>query len=432
MLQPAEEPPEEPEITRADVEEFLNAASTSELRSIVEATVPEDMIADLAPVPTEPRPVTLAIEHFSIIEGTTWSGAHHRAGQRLEDRYDWLTYVYDEEVGPDETNPVAIDFIENQSADIVVGNAEFMGLPLRDIADDYPEVYFVSIVASDLSTRRNFLRFFPRQYQSLYLEGLIAGALTETNNIGICSAFPAVQVARRQNAFYLGVKDANPDAEVYVKHVGDWYVPATETEVSRTLVDEYDCDVLTNQTDSSAPVTVASEEGVWFVGKDMDIQELGWGDDSTIAVSFDTRWEVGYEQILKEYMAKPDEPKRLYFVGMDQPMVLGEDEIRPVVDLQNGGRTGLDAISPQVLPSIPQDIIDMIESRRNLLLSGRWDPFLYEFVSNGTGVDLSGAGGPSIPPAGEVVKPEGEMPTDAWLLSRFNFDLEGMTILAPA
>ena len=26
---------------------------------------------------------TLAIEHFSVIEGTTWSGAHDRAGKRI-------------------------------------------------------------------------------------------------------------------------------------------------------------------------------------------------------------------------------------------------------------------------------------------------------------------------------------------------------------
>ena len=81
-----------------------------------------------------------------------------------------------------------------------------MGLPLKDIADKYPDVYFVSIIASDLTTKRNFIRLFPRQYQALYLEGLIAGALTETGNIGIVSAFPSVQVIRRQTGFTLGCR----------------------------------------------------------------------------------------------------------------------------------------------------------------------------------------------------------------------------------
>ena len=93
-------------------------------------------------------------------------------------------------------------------ANIVVGNAEFMGLPLADIADNYPDVYFGSVIASDLSTKQNFIRFFPRQYQALYLEGLIAGALTKTGIIGIASAFPCVQVFQRQAGFILGVQDA--------------------------------------------------------------------------------------------------------------------------------------------------------------------------------------------------------------------------------
>ena len=78
---------------------------------------------------------------------------------------------------------------------------------IKDIADEYPDVYFGSIIASDLTTKRNFIRLFPRQYQALYLEGLIAAALTETGNIGVVSAFPGGQVIRRQAGFTLGVQD---------------------------------------------------------------------------------------------------------------------------------------------------------------------------------------------------------------------------------
>jgi len=46
---------------------------------------------------------------------------------------------------------------------------------LKEIADKYPDVYFVSIIASDLSTKPNFIRIFPRQYQALYLEGSSPG-----------------------------------------------------------------------------------------------------------------------------------------------------------------------------------------------------------------------------------------------------------------
>jgi len=90
----------------------------------------------------------------------------------------------------------------------------------------------------------------------LYLEGLIAGALTQTNNIGIVSAFPNIQVIRRTAGFYLGVQDAakllNKEVNVYVKYVGDWYLPTEERDIASTLVDQYKCDVITQQTDSGS------------------------------------------------------------------------------------------------------------------------------------------------------------------------------------
>ncbi|MDW8267894.1 MAG: BMP family ABC transporter substrate-binding protein, partial [Anaerolineae bacterium] len=206
--------------------------------------------------PPAAQELTLAILHFSVIQGTTWSGAHDRAGKRLAAKYPNVKYVFREEVGPDLSVPYAEELIKD-GADIVVGNAEFMGMPLKDIADKYPDVYFVSIIASDLSTKRNFLRVFPRQYQALYLEGLIAGALTKTGNIGIVSAFPNIQVIRRTAGFYLGVQDAakllNKDVKVYVKYAGDWYLPPEERDIAATLVDQYKVDVITQQTDSGSP-----------------------------------------------------------------------------------------------------------------------------------------------------------------------------------
>ncbi len=379
----------------------------------------------------EAQGATLAIEHFSIIEGTTWSGAHDRAAKRIAEKYPNVEYVYREEVGPDLTVPYAEELID-EGANIVVGNAEFMGLPLQDIVDTYPDAYFGSVIASDLVTKRNFIRFFPRQYQALYLEGLIAGALTETGNIGIVSAFPSVQVARRQNGFYLGVQDAeellNKDITVYVKYVGDWYLPQEERDIANTLITQYDVDVLTQQTDSGSPLDVAQEQGIWFVGKDMDIVGFyGWSDTDTVAVSFDTRWEVLYEKMVQDWLAGEENPETVLYLGMDDMMVLADGTEVPTVDIMNDNKVGVDAISPAARPSIPDEIVDLVGQRRDQMITGEWDPFTeHEFVSNGTGFELEGL---PIPSAGTVVKPAGEVPTDEWLLSQFNFDLDGMVIL---
>jgi basic membrane protein A len=407
---------------------------TMVFRALVVSVMLAAVVAGCGPseateVPTEA--VTLAIEHFSIIEGTTWSGAHDRAGKRIAEKYPNAQYVYREEVGPDLTVPYAEELIAD-GANIVVGNAEFMGLPLEDIADKYPDVYFASVIASDLATKRNFIRFFPRQYQALYLEGLVAGALTETGNIGIVSAFPSVQVIRRQAGFYLGVQDAaellGKDITVYVKYVGDWYLPTEERDIAKTLIAQYDVDVLTQQTDSGSPLDVAQEEGIWFVGKDMDIVgHYGWSSTDTVAVSFDTRWEVIYNTIVQEWLAGEENPETVLYLGMDDTMTLADGTEVTTVDIMNDNKVGIDAISPAARPSIPDEIMDLVENRREQMMKGEWDPFSeHEFVSNGTGLALENV---PLPSAGTVVKPAGEMPSDEWLLSEFNFDLEGMVIL---
>jgi basic membrane protein A len=374
---------------------------------------------------------TLAIEHFSVIEGTTWSGAHDRAGKRIAEKYDNVEYVYREEVGPDLTVPYAEELIA-EGASIVVGNAEFMGLPLKDIADEYPDVYFVSIIASDLTTKQNFIRLFPRQYQALYLEGLIAAALTESGNIGIVSAFPCVQVIRRQAGFFLGVQDGaellGKDVTVYVKYAGDWYLPQEERDIAATLVDQYGVDVLTQQTDSGSPLDVATEMGIWFVGKDMDIVGFyGWSDTNTVAVSFDTRWEVLYNKIVQDWLAGEKNPETVLYMGMESTMTLADGTEVATVDIMNDNKVGVAAISPSALPLVPDEIVQLVEQRRDQMMKGEWDPFTeHEFVSNGTGLDLEGL---PVPAAGTVVKPAGEEPTAEWLLSEFNFDLEGTLVL---
>ncbi|NUQ36759.1 MAG: BMP family ABC transporter substrate-binding protein [Caldilineales bacterium] len=384
-----------------------------------------------APAPAAAEEITLAIEHFSIIQGTTWSGAHDRAGKRIAEKYANVDYIQREEVGPDLSVPYAEEMISANGADIVVGNAEFMGMPLKEIADKYPNVDFVSIVASDLSTKSNFLRVFPRQYQALYLEGLIAGALTQTGNIGIVSAFPSVQVIRRQAGFVLGVQDAaemlGKEINIYVKYAGDWYLPQEEREIAATLVDQYKVDVLTQQTDSGSPLDVATEKGIWFVGKDMDIVGFyGWSSTDTVAVSFDTRWEVLYDHIIQARMAGQARPTVLY-LGMESTMTLADGTVAATVDIMNDGKVGLDAISPKALPLIPQAILDQVQQRREQMMKGEWDPFTaHALVSNGTGLALEGT---PIPAAGTVVKAAGETPTAEWLLGQFNFDLQGTTVL---
>ncbi|MFQ6081269.1 MAG: BMP family ABC transporter substrate-binding protein [Candidatus Bathyarchaeia archaeon] len=405
-----------------------------------------EKVVEEVPVELE---LTMGFVLGGYVAGSTWDGRYIVAAERLKTLYDWFDYAYDEAVVLEgrEVPSAARDLIVVKEADLVVGSWEAAVIPgLKGIADEYPDIYFLGNVGSDVSTKRNLLRFFPRQYQAMYLEGLVAGTLTRTNKIGITVGPVCVQNYRRMAAFYLGIKEVNPDATLYIKYVGSWYDPDTEKEVSEALV-ATGVDVLTHYTDSTAPLEVCEEKGIWFIGKDTDVLSIGrkdmrmdiigaepWSTTDTVAVSFDTRWEVIFDHFSKEYLAGIKDPQRIVMLGMDDHIALPADNpflpgetLLPTVDLQNDGKVGIDAISPAARPHIPDDIIDLIERRREQMMAGVWDPFFeYELVSGGEGVEMPGL---PVPPKGTVVKPAGVMPTAEWLLGELNFQLEGIVLI---
>ena len=131
--------------------------------------------------------------------------------------------------------------------------------------------------------------------------------------------------------------------------------------------------------------------------------------------------------MINDYLAGEENPETVLYLGMDHSIILADGTEMPTVDIMNDGKVGVEAISPAALPSIPDEIVQLVEQRREQMINGEWDPFTeHAFISNGTGLELEGT---PVPPAGEVVKPAGEVPTAEWLLSLFNFDVQGVVIL---
>ena len=86
--------------TPATVIQTVEVVTTVEV-PVVETVEVEKTVVSTVEVPMEVnKEATLAIEHFSVIEGTTWSGAQDRAGKRIAEKYPNVKYVYRENVAP--------------------------------------------------------------------------------------------------------------------------------------------------------------------------------------------------------------------------------------------------------------------------------------------------------------------------------------------
>jgi basic membrane protein A len=127
-------------------------------------------------------------------------------------------------------------------------------------------------------------------YQPRYLSGIVAGEMTDSNVIGYVAAFPIPEVIRGINAFTLGVRSVNSDAEVRVVWTNTWYDPVLEREAAEALLDE-GADIIAQHQDTTEPQKAAEERGALSIGYDSDMREFV-GD--TVLTSPQWNWGTYY------------------------------------------------------------------------------------------------------------------------------------------
>lgn len=157
----------------------------------------------------------------------------------------------------------AIESLINQGCNVIYATSYGYGEFVANVAARYPDIYFNhysgSINASNLAT------FFPKNFQSEYVCGIIAGMRTETNEIGYLCSYPIPECVRMVDAFTLGAKSVNPDVTVNVKWTGSWFDPATETAVATELVNS-GADVVIAYLDSLNAAIAAADLGAYSFG----------------------------------------------------------------------------------------------------------------------------------------------------------------------
>ena len=131
--------------------------------------------------------------------------------------------------------------------------------PTIKVAKLFPDVHFEH--ATGYKNADNVATYSARFYEGRYVIGRIAGAMTKTNTVGYIASFPIPEVVRGINSFTLGLHSVNPDANVKVVWVSTWFDPGKEGDAAKTLIDQ-GADILTQHTDSPAPLQVAEERGI--------------------------------------------------------------------------------------------------------------------------------------------------------------------------
>ena len=144
--------------------------------------------------------------------------------------------------------------------------------PTLKVAELFPDVHFEH--ATGYKRSDNVSTYSARFYEGRYVIGRIAGSVTKSNVVGYIASFPIPEVVRGINAFTLGMRSVNPEARVKVVWVSTWFDPGKESDAAKALIDQ-GADILTQHTDSPAPMQVAEERGVHAFGQASDMSAFG-------------------------------------------------------------------------------------------------------------------------------------------------------------
>ena len=296
----------------------------------------------------------------------------HDQGRKAVEALPGVSTSYVESVpeGPDAERVVLK--MARQGYDIIFGTSFGYMDPMMKVAKQYPNITFMH--CSGYKSAPNMSNYFGRIYQARYLTGIVAGSMTKKNSIGYVAAFPIPEVIRGINAFTLGVRSANPQAEVRVVWTKSWYDPAMEKEAAKGLLD-VGVDVIAQHQDSAGPQEAAQERGALSIGYNTDMSKMAPEAHMTSAIWV---WNDMYKNIIEQVRAGTWK-NGSYWYGMADG----------VVDIAPYG------------PMVPQNVRDLTDKAKADIKSGKLVVF----------------SGPVKDQKGVVRVPEGSVPTDKELLS---------------
>ena len=163
-----------------------------------------------------------------------WISRIHKALNTAASRGD-IEYVYSENIANTDYERVMREYAE-QGMQLIVGEVFGLERAARKVAKDYPDTAFL-MGSSFTPVEPNFSVFDNWIHEPSYLSGMVAGAATKSNLIGMVGGYAIPEVNRLMHAFMDGAREVNPDVKFLVNFIDSWYDPPKAKESAFAMMD---------------------------------------------------------------------------------------------------------------------------------------------------------------------------------------------------
>jgi len=234
-------------------------------------------------------PLKVGFVYLGPVGDFGWTYQHDLARQAAVAHYGdkiKTTYVENVAEGPD-SEKVMNDLANSGHKLIFATSFGYMNYVVNS-AKKHPAVFYEH--ATGYKRGPNISDYNIRFYQGRYVQGVIAGKLSKAGLAGYVGSVPVPEVVQGINAFMLGMQSVNPKARMKFVLVNSWYDPPKEGDAAKALMDQ-GCDIITQHTDSPAPLQAAAGRHIKAFGQSTDMLKLGA--DTQLSASTDT-WAPYY------------------------------------------------------------------------------------------------------------------------------------------
>lgn len=325
-------------------------------------------------------PLKVAFVYVSPVGNAGWTYQHNMGRLDMERRLGaavQTTYVENVAEGPD-AERVMRDLAAQGYQLIFATSFGYLEPALR-VAQDYPQVRFEHM--GGYKTAANLNVYNARFHEGRWLAGYMAGKMSKTGISGYVAGFPIPEVVQGINAYTLGMRAANPRAQVKVSWLNTWFDPAREREAALALLAQ-GADTLTHHSGSTAIPQLAEEKGVMLLGYQSDMSHIA---PTAQLTSVTHVWGERYARVASDVRAGRWKP---------QPYT-------------GGLRDGVIKLAP-FHKKIPPDIVHQVRERERAIAMGKLQPFSGRIVDQ----------------AGTVRQASGTMKDDA--LAKMDFLVQGV------
>jgi len=241
------------------------------------------------------EPLKIAFAYVGPVGDAGWTFAHDLGRKAVEAEFgDKVKTSYVENVPEAADAERVIRQMVSEGNKLVFGTTFGYMDPMMKVAADEKGVKFEH--ATGFKTADNLRTYDSRTYEGAYLAGIVAGAATKSNTLGVVGSIPIPEVIRNINTFTLGAQSVNPKIKTKVVWIGKWFDPPKEGEAAQSLINA-GADVLFQNTDSSAVLQTAEKNKKLAFGWDSDMS--AYAKEAHLASAV-INWGPYYKQAVKD------------------------------------------------------------------------------------------------------------------------------------